>query len=52
MIPTGVRLDRLGVDEGSEFTSSAFKRYCRDTATKLEFASTPHNYLDQISGQE
>ena len=39
VIPTGVRLNRLKADKGTEFTSSAFKQYCRDAAIKLEFVS-------------
>ena len=39
VIPTGVGLDRLKADKGTEFTSSAFKQYCRDAAIKLEFVS-------------
>ena len=39
MIPTGVRLDRLEADKGTEFTSSEFNQYCRDTDMKLQFAS-------------
>ena len=38
VIPTGVRLDRLKADKRTEFKSSAFKQYCRDTAIKPEFA--------------
>ena len=50
VIPTGVRLDRLKADKGTEFTSSAFKQYCRDTAIKLEFASP--NTPQQIGANE
>ena len=39
VIPTGVRWDRLKADKGTDYTSSAFKQYCRDTAIKLDFAS-------------
>ena len=39
VIPTGVRWDRLKADKGTDYTRSAFKQYCRDTAIKLEFAS-------------
>ena len=53
VIPTGVRLDRLKADTGTEFTSSAFKQHCRDEAIKLDLLlPTPHNKLEQMSGQE
>ena len=50
VIPTGVGLDRLKADKGTEFTSSAFKQYCSDTAIKLEFASP--NTPQQIGANE
>ena len=50
VIPTGVRLDRLKADKATEFTSSAFKQYCRDTATKLAFASP--NTAQKIGANE
>ena len=50
VIPTGVRLDRLKADKATEFASSAFKQYCRDTSIKLEFASP--NTPQQIGANE
>ena len=50
VIPTGVRLDRLKAEKGTEFTNFAFKQYCRDTAIKLDFAST--NTPKQLGANE
>ena len=50
VIPTDVRFDRLKADNGTEFTSPAFKQYRRDTDMKLQFASP--NTLQQIGANE
>ena len=42
VIPTGVRLDRLQADIGTELTSSACKQYCRDTAISTGVCFSQH----------
>lgn len=50
MIPTNLRLVRRKEDRGTQFTSSAFRQYCRATAIKLEYASL--NTLHQMGANE
>ena len=40
VIPSGGRVERLGVDKGGEFVGNDFKDYCIQTGVLLEYAST------------
>ena len=40
VIPSGVRVERLGADKGGEFVGNDFKDYCTQTGVLLEYAST------------
>ena len=48
--PLGYRIVRLRTDRGTEYTGSAFREYCRQTAIQLEFAAT--NTSSQIGVNE
>ena len=50
VIPTGLRLERLGRDGGTEYTARAFREYCLQIGVMLEFAST--NIPQQIRANE
>ena len=50
VIPTGLRLERLRGDRGTEYTARAFQEYCLQIGVKLEFAST--NTPQQIGPNE
>ena len=50
VISSGLRLERLRADKGSENTGAAFRKYCLDVGIKLELAST--NTPQQIGANE
>ena len=47
---TGLRLERVRGDRGTEYTARAFRKYCFQIGVKLEFAST--NTSQQIGANE
>ena len=40
VIPSGLRIERLGTDRGGEYTVGHFEKYCLDTGISHEFAVT------------
>ena len=50
VIPSGYRLGRVKGDRGGEFTSNAFRQYCRQVGVRLEFAAT--NTPQEIGANE
>ena len=50
MAPLGYRIQRCRADRGSEYTGEEFRRYCVQTAIKLEFAAT--NTPQQVGASE
>ncbi|CAN0421397.1 unnamed protein product, partial [Scytosiphon promiscuus] len=50
VIPSGYRLARIRGDRGGEFTGQAFRSYCQEIGSELEFAAT--NTPQQIGANE
>ena len=50
VIPTGLCLERLRGDRGTEYTARAFREYCLQIGVKREFAST--NTPQQIGAND
>ena len=50
MAPLGYRIQRCRADGGCEYTGEKFRRYCLQTAIKLEFAAT--NTPEQVGASE